>query len=104
MAIANRGRPICRAVIDFTDDPDEELYNKFYKVCRTLSCSDMRKLARGLRVTLATVYFWRQGRSFPVTKGTAAFVIRWVEQGKPTEFVIQTPTGEHVLRRCDALN
>jgi len=87
MAVNTRGRPICRAVIDFAHDPDEELYDRFYKACRTLSCSDMRKLARGLRVRLATIYFWRAGRTFPVTKGTAGFVIRWVEEGKPVEFV-----------------
>jgi len=87
MAVNTRGRPICRAVIDFRDDPDQELYKRFYEVCRTLSCSDMRKLARGLRVTLSTVYFWKQGRSFPMAEGTARLVMGWVERGKPIEFV-----------------
>lgn len=90
MAVNSKaGRPICRAVIDFSHDPDQELYNRFYGVCRTLSCSDMRRLARALRVNLATVYFWKQGHTFPVTRGTAKWVIQWVEEGKPVEWVSQ---------------
>jgi len=87
MAVNTRGRPICRAVIDFAHDPDAELYDRFYKACQSLSCSDMRKLARGLDVTLATVYFWKQRHCFPVAEGTARLVIRWIEGGKPIEFV-----------------
>lgn len=87
MAINTRGRPICRAVIDFANDPDEQLYEQFYEVCRHLDCSDMRKLARAFRVDLSTVYRWKLQTYFPERKGIAALVIRWVEQGKPVEFV-----------------
>jgi len=87
MAVNTRGRPICRAVIDFANDPDAELYERFYEVCQDLDCSDMRKLARAFRVDLSTVYRWKLRTRFPETRGTASLVIRWIEQGKPIEFV-----------------
>ena len=87
MAVNTRGRPICRAVIDFASDPDEEFYEQFYEACQQLSCSDMRKLARALRVDLTTIYRWKLRTYFPERKGIAALVIRWVQQGKPVEFV-----------------
>lgn len=98
---SNAGRPVCMADIDFSHDPDQELYDRFYEVCRTLSCTDMRKLARGLQVTLATVYFWKGGNSFPVTRGTAKWVIQWVEEGKPVKFMTQAQiaTSVYPLRR-----
>jgi len=87
MAVNTRGRPICRAVIDFAHDPDEELHERFYKACQTLTCSDMRKLARAFRISLAAVYYWKLRTYFPEREGMAVLVIRWVEQGKPIEFV-----------------
>ena len=97
MAVSSKvGRPVCMADIDFSRDPDQELYDRFYQVCRTLSCSDMRRLARGLRVTWATVYFWKKGKNFPATRGTAKLVIQWVEEGKPVKFMTQAQIAASV--------
>lgn len=89
MAVNTRGRPICMAAIDFANDPDKELYDKFYEACKTLSCSDIRKLARALDINECTIRYWRKTKTFPVTRGTARRVIQWVEEGKPVEFRTQ---------------
>jgi hypothetical protein len=75
------------AAIDFANDPDQKLYDKFYEVCATLNYSDMRKLARGLRIDESTVRYWKATKTFPVTRSTAQRVIQWVEEGKPVEFI-----------------
>jgi hypothetical protein len=89
MAVSARGRPVCIAALDFRHDPDQELYDEFYRACRTLSCSDIRKLARALRIDESTVRCWKKTKTFPVTRGTAKRVIKWVEEGKPIEFRTQ---------------
>jgi len=104
MALSNRGRPICRAAIDFSVDPDKELYDDFYRACQTMGCVDIRRLAKALGIAESTIRFWKTTKTFPVTRGTAKYVIQWVEQGKPIEFVIQTPEGEQILRRSYAFN
>lgn len=89
MAVNTRGRPICMAAIDFRSDPDKELYEKFYEACQMLSRSDIRKLARALDVNERTILYWKETKTFPVTRGTAKRVIQWVEEGKPIEFRTQ---------------
>jgi hypothetical protein len=89
MAVSNRGRPVCMAAIDFRLDPSQELYDRFYKACRTLDRSDIRKLARALHISERTVIYWKQTTTFPVTRGTAERVIQWVNEGKPVEFKTQ---------------
>jgi hypothetical protein len=90
MAVSYKvGRPYRRAAIDFAKDPDQELYDRFYAACRTLSCDDMVLLSRTLHVSFRAVCYWRVAKRFPITKGTAKLIISWVENGKPTELVTQ---------------
>jgi len=90
MAVScNVGRPRRIAVIDFTKDPDQELYDKFYDACHKLECRDMVPLARALQVSVRSVWRWKAGQGFPATKGTAMLVIMWVNNGKPTTELTQ---------------
>jgi hypothetical protein len=77
------------AAIDFRLDPSQELYDRFYKACQALDYSDIRRLARTLGIDESTIKYWKQTKTFPVTRGTAKRVIQWVNQGKPVEFKTQ---------------
>jgi len=70
-------------------DPGQFYYDKFYDACRDLSYSDCKALSNGLKVSLRTVYFWRNRRNFPREIGTALMVMDWVGKGKPTKLVSQ---------------
>ncbi len=83
------GRPICMADIDFAHDPNQEIYDRFYEACRDLTCADMRRLARALRVHITTVIRWKSGRLFPSEIGTPILVIQWVDKGKPLKMISQ---------------
>jgi hypothetical protein len=97
MAISSKvGRPVCIAAIDFSYDLDQELYDRFYKACRTLNCCDIPKLAKALKISERGVWYWKEGKRFPETRGTAGWVIRWVEEGKPIEFRTQAQIAASV--------
>ena len=83
------GRPYHVADISFSNDPDTELYEKFYAACRNLSYFEMAVLARALKVDARTVRRWRSGRYFPSRRGLAILVIRWVDRGKPQRTITQ---------------
>jgi len=82
------------AAIDLRVDPDQELYYEFYKACQTLDSSDIRKLAKTLRIAESTIRFWKKTTTFPVTRGTAKHVIQWVREGKPVEFRTQAQIAD----------
>jgi hypothetical protein len=92
-----RGRPRREADIDWTTDPSQFYYDKFFEACRTLSYSDCVSLSNGLKISLRQVYNWRNGRHFPRDIGAALVVIRWVEQGKPVKLVSQRKLLSRVL-------
>ena len=76
------GRPRYVADIDFAHDPDQELYDRFYEACREFCYRDVMALSRGLKVTPRTIYNWKNGKTFPIVRGTALMVIDWVAGGK----------------------
>lgn len=89
MAVScNVGRPYHVADIPFGRDPDQELYNQFYNVCRSLSYYDTIVLARALKVDVRAVRYWQAHRYFP-RRGTAMLIIDWVERGKPRKVITQ---------------
>ena len=95
MAVSYRvGRPYHVADINFAEDHDQELYDRFYEACRALSYSEMVALARALQVTLRCMRYWREGKCFPSTRGTAMHVIAWVANGKPIKRVTQAEAAE----------
>lgn len=90
MAVSCRvGRPYRIADICFAKDPDRDLYDQFYRVCRGLSYSDTVILARSLKVTVRTVRRWQSGKYFPARRGTAVLVLGWVDRGKPQKTITQ---------------
>jgi hypothetical protein len=90
MAVScNVGRPYHVADIDFSHDPEQELYDRFYEVCRGFSYFDTVLLSRALGVALNTIRLWKAGQTFPARRGTAMWVIAWVESGKPQRVVTQ---------------
>jgi hypothetical protein len=89
MAVGARGRPVCVAAIDLTHDPDQVLYEEFYRACQSLDYADMRRLAKALGLDERAVRLWKNGQTFPATRGTAWRVIQWVRQGKPIKLRTQ---------------
>lgn len=90
MAISCKvGRPYHVADISFSHDPDRELYDRFYKVCRLLSYFETVMLARAVRVDVRTVRRWQSGRYFPARRGTAILIIGWADRGKPQRTITQ---------------
>jgi hypothetical protein len=86
-----RGRPRVEADINWgTTDPAQFYYDRFFEACRTLSSPECRALANGLKVSLRTVYNWRNSRNFPLQLGAALVVMDWVAAGKPTKLVSQS--------------
>jgi hypothetical protein len=83
------GRPYHTADIDFSKDPDLELYARFYEACSTLCYFDTVVLSRALGVDVVTVRRWKARQNFPERKGTAQHVINWVASGKPRKIVSQ---------------
>lgn len=77
------------ADIPFCCDPDQELYDQFYKACRALSFFDTVVLARTLGVNVRTVRNWKAGKTFPPRRGLATLVIQWVTNGKPVKTMTQ---------------
>ena len=83
------GRPYHRADIDFRHDPDEELYERFYRACDTLRYFDTVLLSRTLGVHLVTIRLWKAHKTFPSRRGMAHQVIAWVNNGKPQLVITQ---------------
>jgi len=88
-ASAKVGRPYHVADIDFSNDPDQDLYDEFYTACRGLRYFDTVVLGRALGVSLVTIRLWKAGKTFPQRRGTAMLVISWVKAGKPQRTVTQ---------------
>lgn len=89
MAVSAKvGRPYRVAVMDFRHDPEQELYDKFYKACRELTYPDMTVVGRAFGVHWITVWRWKAGQTFP-KQGIALQLIAWIEEGKPTKIVTQ---------------
>lgn len=83
------GRPYHVADIDFGKDPDQDLYDQFYRACRTLSYSETVFLARACRVDVRSVRRWQSGKYFARRPGMAILVIDWVNNGKPQKMITQ---------------
>lgn len=102
MAISSKvGRPVYEADIDLEHDPNQEIYSQFYKACQSLTCADMRRLARALRVTLATVMRWRVGQRYPMDIGTPILIIQWVQNGKPVRMRTQAEIAASMLSESE---
>lgn len=99
MAVSYKvGRPYHIADISFNKDPDQELYDRFYKACRDLRYFETVVLARALQISVRTVRNWKAGRCFPTTRGTAILIIDWVERGKPQKMVSQAEASEGMFQ------
>lgn len=83
------GRPYHEADIDFGKDPDQDLYDQFYRACRTLSYSETVFLARACKVDVRSVRNWQSGKYFPTRRGTAVLILNWVNNGKPERIIKQ---------------
>lgn len=83
------GRPYHVADIDFNSDPDQELYDDFYKACADLHYFDTVVLSRALGVSVVTVRLWKAGKTFPMRRGMAFQIIDWVNKGKPQKTITQ---------------
>ena len=81
------GRPYHVADICFAKDPDRDLYDQFYRVCRSLTYSETVMLARALKVDVRTVRRWQSGECFPARRGWAVLIIGWVDNGKPQKII-----------------
>lgn len=98
MAISCKvGRPYHVADICFSKDPDQDLYDQFYRACRNLTYSETVVLARALKVDVRTVRRWQEGKSFPVRRGRAVLIIGWVDSGKPQKRITQAELAAGML-------
>ena len=93
------GRPYQEADINFTEDPDQELYDQFYAACADLHYFDTVVLSRTLGVHIVTVRRWKAGQTFPPSKGRAQCVIDWVNMGKPRKIVPRAQATRGMLGR-----
>ena len=90
MALTGRpGRPRREADIDWTTDPAQFYYDRFYEACSSLCYSDCLALSHTLKISLRQVYNWRNRVCFPHDIGVALHVMDWVAAGKPTKLVTQ---------------
>lgn len=88
MAVSYRvGRPYQMADIDFTEDPDQKLYDEFYAACDQLHYFDTVVLARTLGIHVVTVRRWKAHKTFPPGRSTAQRIIDWVNMGKPRKLI-----------------
>jgi len=93
------GRPYHEADIDFSKDPDQDLYDQFFRACRTLSYSETVFLARACKVNVRSVRNWQSGKYFPTRRGVAILILGWVNNGKPERIVKQADvSSEYALR------
>lgn len=98
MAVSYKvGRPYHIADIDFSKDPDQELYDRFFEACRDLRYFETVVLAKACRVDIRTVRRWKEGKNFPTTRGTAILVIDWVNRGKPMKIITQAADSTAML-------
>jgi hypothetical protein len=91
------GRPYHVADICFSEDPDLDLYDQFYRVCRSLTYFETVILARALKVDIRTVRRWQSGQNFPVRRGRAVLIIGWVSRGKPQKIISQAADSGAML-------
>lgn len=91
------GRPYHVADIDFSQDPDQDLYDEFYKACSELHYMDTLVLSRALGVSIVTVRLWKAGKSFPMRRGMAFLVIEWVKKGKPQKTITQAEAANTIF-------
>ncbi len=91
------GRPYQVADIDFADDPDLELYDRFYEACSGLRYSDTVVLARTFGFEERTIRNWKAGFTFPPKTMIATKVILWVKNGKPRKIITQAGASAGVL-------
>ena len=98
MAVSYKvGRPYRVADIDFSKDPDQELYDRFFRACQDLRYFETVVLAKACRVDVRTVRRWKEGKNFPTTRGTAILVIDWVNRGKPEKIITQAEIARGML-------
>lgn len=91
------GRPYHVADIDFKQDPDQELYDKFYAACAQLCYFDTVVLSRALGYSVVTIRLWKAGKTFPARRGIAMQVISWVEAGKPQKTITQAEAANSIF-------
>jgi len=91
------GKPITVAIIGTPDDDDIDLYDNFFRVCRSLRRCDITALSHGLGITVRTVENWYYGLTFPKEKSTAKAVIAWYEQGKPVKKLLQCESLQNLF-------
>jgi len=97
MAVSSKvGRPYRVPDIDLRYDPNQELYDRFYEACRTLSYSDMKLLGRFFGLNWITIWRWKAGKTFP-TQTIASQVILWVSTGKPLKTVTQAEAANSMF-------
>lgn len=98
MAVSYKvGRPYQMADIDFTKDPDQELYDSFYAACDKLHYFDTVVLSRALGVHVVTVRRWKAHQTFPPGRGIAQQIIDWVNMGKPRKVVTRVQASPRML-------
>ncbi|MCK4714689.1 MAG: hypothetical protein KAT35_03880 [Candidatus Aenigmarchaeota archaeon] len=98
MAVSGKvGRPYQVADINFVDDPDLELYERFYEACSDLCYSDTVVLARTFGFQERTIRNWKAGFTFPPKTMIATKVILWVKNGKPRRVITQASASAGVL-------
>lgn len=97
VASARVGRPYHMADIDFSKDPELPLRDAFVAACATLRYFDTVVLSRTLGVDVVTVRRWKAGLCFPARRGSAQYVIKWVQDGKPRKVLTQAEINQGIL-------
>ena len=72
--------------LDYPKLWENDLKLRFWNALKQISATEMVFLSRTIGVSVDTIRSWRYGRSlFPRDPYHVIAVIRWVDDGKPTE-------------------
>jgi len=82
IAITKSGRPAFFAELNFANDGELELRDRFYNICSSFRYREIMALSRALGVAPFTVERWKYKMTFP-SWYVALQVIDWVKRGKP---------------------
>lgn len=86
VAISRSGRPSFVAEIDFANDGELELRDKFYAICSTFHYREVMALSRALGIAPFTAERWKYKMTFP-SWYVAMQIIDWDRRGRPMKLV-----------------